>query len=175
MEILTRWNEFLSRKSSNGINQSERKGGNDSRAIPRERTSGWSKNFPWKRNGDHRNGLRSFEQAKVERWPGTRRGEAKGGLPYRASRRAVKSIARYFAPPRAASFRREILLTSFRVSRTQPPSFLRSITLFDTFSKQPSFSSRRFLSFAVNLRNTFCICIRNRMGFWCFCVTHRWR
>lgn len=76
---------------------------------------------------DHRNGLRSFEQTKVGR-VGPRRGgrrkvdEGGGGLPYRTNRRAVKSIARYFAPPRAASFRREILLTSFRVLRTSPSS-----------------------------------------------------
>lgn len=50
-----------------------------------------------------------------ERWAREQRGRGGGGLPYRTNRRAVKSIARYFAPPRAASFRREILLTSFRV------------------------------------------------------------
>lgn len=39
----------------------------------------------------------------------------RAGLPYRANRRAMKSIARYFAPSRAASFQRKILLTSFCV------------------------------------------------------------
>lgn len=52
---------------------------------------------------------------------GTTKGR-RGRGPYRTNRRAVKSIARYFAPPRAASFRREILLTSFRVLRTSPSS-----------------------------------------------------
>lgn len=56
-------------------------------------------------------------------------GGEESGLPYRTNRRAVKSIARYFAPPRAASFRREILLTSFRVLRTPvvPITFLHSL------------------------------------------------
>lgn len=44
-----------------------------------------------------------------------RRDVRRVGLPYRVNRRAMKSIARYFAPSRAASFQRKIFLTSFCV------------------------------------------------------------
>lgn len=71
-----------------------------------------------------RRGPRGRARRDDERWAREQRGRGGGGLPYRTNRRAVKSIARYFAPPRAASFRREILLTSFRVPWTQPPSSL---------------------------------------------------
>lgn len=92
--------------------------------------------------GDRREGGKGGERdakRKVDAGQG-------GGLPYRTNRRAVKSIARYFAPSRAASFRREILLTSFRVFWSHPSTHalpfspvLRdlSLTTFDTFSSNP--------------------------------------